>query len=566
MHHFYLSLLVGKTVKASFNTACVAVRNAPEVNCKETDKFLLLPHGGNHDVAIFNNLPSGHYKDCTPKARPNSLRAPVDNFLGRNFELQALVEEIQKHRLVTLTGEAGIGKTALANAGARYLHRRLKFGAVYFVPCEQVCDEVGLAQLLAQEAKIELPDNFGEMQPHLARGTVMDLLVKQLASDNDTVLLILDFADCLLEKAKGSKQCVVAFLNDLFDRYKKVKVIVTCRRKLDAIHKAKENEIKLGALSPEKAAQLFSLNTNRKFSPQEYGLSEFAAHSAVKLSQHELLAKLGGHPGKITMVAQRLSQGVTFADLEQNVEELTQRYGEENALPLRATALSIDADVLAPPPVFLGQITARSSTTAPSSHHHRVLAKHSSSPGLGGGAPPIRAATTSPLPTFLGQTPLHASTTSPAPATSPLAASSRPSSSSPAFLSPSLTLRASTSSPALATGVARLPPAAPATPARHDYFPGTGVDHALLSPSRTHTMHTSSSSPTVGADVSRPPTSTPISQHTQPSAAPGFLLPVSRTSTPSPADFDAAVVGTAFSPHTNYAAFPQNLSTKCVHE
>ena len=47
-------------------------------------------------------------------ARPHNLPAQLTSFIGREAEIQTLIERIQSHRLVTLTGAGGTGKTRLA--------------------------------------------------------------------------------------------------------------------------------------------------------------------------------------------------------------------------------------------------------------------------------------------------------------------------------------------------------------------------------------------------------------------------------------------------------------------
>jgi phosphate starvation-inducible protein PhoH len=46
---------------------------------------------------------------------------PVSDLIGRDDELREILSFIQEHRLVTLTGPGGIGKTRLALASARRL-------------------------------------------------------------------------------------------------------------------------------------------------------------------------------------------------------------------------------------------------------------------------------------------------------------------------------------------------------------------------------------------------------------------------------------------------------------
>src|SRR6516162_8747503 len=55
------------------------------------------------------------------KRPPTNLQAPVSELIGRDTEIEELSSLIGAHRLVTLTGPGGIGKTRLALAVARRL-------------------------------------------------------------------------------------------------------------------------------------------------------------------------------------------------------------------------------------------------------------------------------------------------------------------------------------------------------------------------------------------------------------------------------------------------------------
>ncbi len=75
---------------------------------------------------------------ATPAA-PTSLPSPPGAFIGREEELAQLAGMVVEHRLVTLTGAPGTGKTRLALEAARSLTAAFPDG-VHFVPLSQVSD------------------------------------------------------------------------------------------------------------------------------------------------------------------------------------------------------------------------------------------------------------------------------------------------------------------------------------------------------------------------------------------------------------------------------------------
>ena len=59
----------------------------------------------------------------TLDATPGNLRPPTTSFVGREAELAELETALKEHRLVTLTGVGGVGKTRLAlEVAARSAH------------------------------------------------------------------------------------------------------------------------------------------------------------------------------------------------------------------------------------------------------------------------------------------------------------------------------------------------------------------------------------------------------------------------------------------------------------
>jgi len=64
----------------------------------------------------------------TPSRPPTNLPEPVSELIGRDAKLDEVLDISASHRLVTLTGTGGIGKTRLGFAAARHLLPRFADG------------------------------------------------------------------------------------------------------------------------------------------------------------------------------------------------------------------------------------------------------------------------------------------------------------------------------------------------------------------------------------------------------------------------------------------------------
>ncbi len=71
-----------------------------------------------HDQPAHTELPARRRDNDLP---PTNIAKPIPELIGRDEELGAIVKLVTEHRLVTLTGAGGIGKTRLARAAAREL-------------------------------------------------------------------------------------------------------------------------------------------------------------------------------------------------------------------------------------------------------------------------------------------------------------------------------------------------------------------------------------------------------------------------------------------------------------
>jgi len=69
-----------------------------------------------------------------------NLPTPISSFVGRGTELAALSHALSQHRLVSITGEAGVGKSRLAIAAAAAAANSLP-GGIWWIPLAGVADE-----------------------------------------------------------------------------------------------------------------------------------------------------------------------------------------------------------------------------------------------------------------------------------------------------------------------------------------------------------------------------------------------------------------------------------------
>jgi predicted ATPase/class 3 adenylate cyclase len=94
----------------------------------------------------------------TLDARPNNLPIPVDEFVGRILESIEVAESLREHRIVTLVGPGGAGKTRLATEVARSVLADFP-GGVWMVELATNADPDHVVALVAQALGVtERPD------------------------------------------------------------------------------------------------------------------------------------------------------------------------------------------------------------------------------------------------------------------------------------------------------------------------------------------------------------------------------------------------------------------------
>ncbi len=99
---------------------------------------------------------------------PGNLPAELDSFVGRSEEMVEVMAQLSMHRLVTLTGVGGVGKTRLALQVAAELLPRFEHGA-WLVELAPVRDPDSIPAAVASGLGIALPSGEPPMETLLRR-------------------------------------------------------------------------------------------------------------------------------------------------------------------------------------------------------------------------------------------------------------------------------------------------------------------------------------------------------------------------------------------------------------
>jgi predicted ATPase len=152
-------------------------------------------------------------KPVEPSSRiVSNLPAQRDGFIGRQHELTKLDRLLRKHRLLTLTGSAGAGKTRLAIAAAGRI-QRADTDRVLLVELDSVTDEQLLTQTVAAAAG--LTEHSDE--------PILETIIATLRTMR--VLVVLDTCEHLLEAC-------AKLADTLLSRCSTMRILTTSREAL----------------------------------------------------------------------------------------------------------------------------------------------------------------------------------------------------------------------------------------------------------------------------------------------------------------------------------------------
>ncbi len=210
-------------------------------------------------------------------------------FIGREAELAGLVDAVRAHRLVTLTGFGGMGKTRLALQAAAELVGDPGVGAVWFVDLSAVTDPVLVPARVAEAVGVR----YGADDP-------ADALVAALTAS--PALLVLDN----LEQVKGC----APFVADLVSRATRSRILATSREPLRV---RSERQVELAPMSlpdpagpPPTAEQLSAFEAVRFFVDRACAVrADLAVTNETAPAVAAICARLDGHPLALELAAAR---------------------------------------------------------------------------------------------------------------------------------------------------------------------------------------------------------------------------------------------------------------------
>ncbi|MBV8345326.1 MAG: adenylate/guanylate cyclase domain-containing protein [Candidatus Eremiobacteraeota bacterium] len=242
---------------------------------------------------------------------PNNLPSQLTSFVGREAELREIARLLREHRLVTLAGTAGAGKTRCAiHAGADLLER---FGdGVWFVELAPIADAALVVAAIAQTLGVkETPSR-----------PLLDALLAHL--EGRRVLLILDNCEHVVAEVR---RVAAATLRSCAE----VRILATSRESLNI---AGERAVGITSLPLPPADDAMALFADRAVAAD----GAFALTEETAALVGEIVTRLDGIPLAIELAAARIK----VLSPPQLLDRLNERFrlltgGDRSALPRQQT-------------------------------------------------------------------------------------------------------------------------------------------------------------------------------------------------------------------------------------
>jgi len=320
-----LTRIEADTLKPSKQLASIILEKVG-ISVEEQDAWIRFARGQ-------TSLPFDGRSLSLPKRKTN-LPAALTSFIGREKEMVQVVKLLQKHRLVTLTGSGGVGKTRLALKTGEQLLDRYRDG-VWLIELAPVFDR----QIVARVIALAMGLRDEPQRP------IMDMLCDYLREKE--LLLILDNCEHLLDSC-------AQLVNQLLKNCPSLKILVTSREAFGVLGEA---AYRVPSLRLPELRQLLDKIRNyesiRLFEERaQLAETNFSLTLENVSSIAQICNRLGGIPLAIELAAARVSMfttGQIAARLQDSLSILTM--GNRAALPRHQTlykAIEWSYDLLTP--------------------------------------------------------------------------------------------------------------------------------------------------------------------------------------------------------------------------
>lgn len=294
---FYTALFAGHSVGRAFQIGHVQADISIVSDSRGNSTFKLLGDG-DHSEALFRDVADGLFIDNSLALPVNECDAVAEVFVGRSLEVhQAYKSLVEGARLVSITGEPGIGKTEIALQCANYATERHVFSHIFFLRLDSEREHTDrvlvdqFAKALALSTVVDSPERLADEMRIKCGGS-------DEKSSSGPLLLIIDGCS----RAVRQNPVFRSIVRLLLRRVSVLSLMLTGDGKLGAMDGVGEKIVSVDCLPPSDAALLFTLRAPRKIKTHEMGGSADLA----AFGEHPIIKALRGHPRSICAVCSRL--------------------------------------------------------------------------------------------------------------------------------------------------------------------------------------------------------------------------------------------------------------------
>ncbi|MBC8236068.1 AAA family ATPase [bacterium] len=320
---FIPAFLQGKTAGDAFDAAKLYVENDPLLGSlsdapgevASAEKFQIREAGKSVCLESVSSAMAVSPQEAEPTRQKGRIRRSSERFVGRQREMAKIIDGllprpagivVQEKRLVTLTKEGGIGKTAIALEVSDWTCEREFFpGGVFEVSCERF--------LNAQELLTHLLALFG-VPLEEQRGDLFDLLANAIPKEtsNQQTLLLLDNMDDLLGQhaPREVQKETERILETMLTIAPNLRILATCRWQLGLA----DHELELGIppMVEEEARDVFVSHLDSHVHRLEVKETWKQPDSAIR----QLVQMSGHHPQSLRLLARQMGRpGMTLDKL-----------------------------------------------------------------------------------------------------------------------------------------------------------------------------------------------------------------------------------------------------------